>query len=648
MMDSSLQSGQTKVFRFILYFFLINTFLSLLIGINYLPILPSFLKISDTLFDAFFLWGFFSISFVAQMAIFFGAGFLFINIIKLIIPNKKIIFLLSILTITLFIFLLLLDAITFDMYHMHYASVGIAVFKVNAFSEVLSLSWQEIISLFAIVILLIIFESFIAWLTWQLVKKEYINSIFNFSLVFLIFCVGSSYSLNYIARELPGKYGLNTQTSYLMVKATRFIPYYDELYRLMIGSNFDRHVKMKEGDIDVASGKTNLPLKYPKHQLLCQTNKSTPLNIIFIVIDTWRYDAMNEKVTPAIYQFSKKSLQFKNNWSGGNCTKSGLFSLFYGIPANYWDAMLTQKQGPELIHQLIKAHYEMGIFSSAQLNFPAFDKTIFREVNPLAIYTKGETTIERDQAITYEFKNFLIKHNPQKPFFSMLFYDAAHNYCEENTPSKHPFQPWEKTCNRFALNVNSDSLPYFNRYKNAVYFIDSEIKQVFAALKQQHLMQNTIVIITGDHGEEINDKHSGYWQHASAYTSYQLHTPLIIYWPGQNNKLYSYFTTHYDIVPTLMSDALHCKNPLADYTTGKILFNPSNRPLLIAGSYADYAIISSNQIVRIYPGGDFELNDPLGHPMEKLSLQITPMKQAFLDLNSYFADTSQIAPNSNR
>ena len=52
------------------------------------------------------------------------------------------------------------------------------------------------------------------------------------------------------------------------------------------------------------------------------------------------------------------------------------------------------------------------------------------------------------------------------------------------------------------------------------------------------------MIILADHGEEINDQGSGYWQHTSAYTSYQLHIPLLVYWPQQKPKIFKHFTTN--------------------------------------------------------------------------------------------------------
>jgi uncharacterized protein len=638
MFNLSISNSRRMLYRFSLNFFLINTLLSLLIGLNYIQVLPHFQTMAANPLDGAILWFFFIISFVTQIAILYFFCFLLINIVLVIVPNYFIIFTLSIIVGSALIFSLIADNIAFNFYHMHYASVGWEILKANAFSQVISFSLYEILGLIIVISILLFIEAFIAWRTWQYVKKKSIDRL-NYEcaliIIFIIFCVVISYSLNFMARQLPAKYGLSARNAYLMVKATRFIPYYDEVYQfIMPVNNAVRHIETHTGTVDLQAQQSNRPLAYPKH-VLAYKKTQQQLNILVIVIDTWRYDAMNSKATPTIYQFAKKSLQFQNHWSGGNCTKAGLFSLFYGIPENYWEAMLQQKHGPQLIHQLIKANYKMAIFASAQLNFPAFDKTIFREVKPL-LHVPGDTTIARDQAITQEFKNFLSIRNSQQPFFGFIFYDAAHNYCEATTSNQHPFKPWIKMCNRLVLNIDSNPFSYMNRYLNAVFFIDNEIKQILASLEQQHLMKNTIVIITADHGEEINDKHSGYWQHASAYTSYQLHIPLLVYWPGLKPTIYSHFTTHYDFVPTLMMQALNCKNPLQDYTIGQSLFSIGHRPILISGSYADYAIITHAQIFRIYRGGDYVINDERGQPIDNVSLKIVPLQQAFSYLNAYF------------
>lgn len=622
--------------QFILGFFLINTLLSLLVGLNYLTILPDFNAVTGEGFSTIFVWFFLIISFTAQVSMIFLFFCSFILVLSFFIPWFRVIFLFSIFLCSTLIFILVVDSIVFKIYHLHYAALGWEILKVNAFSQVISLSIIERASLIAVGVLLLLIESIIGWQVWQQAQKNNLAKWNKTILVILVCSIISSYGITLFARKATVKHGIEqTNLSYLLVKATRFIPYYDDMFHFILPiQDKIRHIDTPFGKVDFQIYEKNRSLNYPKQILQCRS--ASPLNIVIIGIDTWRFDSMNSRITPHIANFAKKSFNFLNHWSGGNCTQAGMFSLFYGIPANYWDAFLQQQRGPELIKQLIKARYKITVFTSAQLNFPAFDQTVFRDVKRLKIYTPGSTTIARDQAITQEFKKFLLSRNAKHPFFSFIFYDAPHNYCE-SIPTQLPFRPWITRCNRFSLTQYSDPKPYLNRYQNAVYFVDQQIHDVLNALREKDLLKNTIIIITGDHGEEINDNQSGYWQHASAYTSHQLHVPLLIYWPTQKPATYQHFTTHYDVAPTMMKEVLNCQNNFESYSIGESLFTTKQRFPLIAGGYADYAIISQDQIARVYRGGDYGIDNQKGHPIEKYQLKIKPLQQAFKYLNEFYA-----------
>lgn len=630
-----LRGSRQHLFRFLLGFFLVNILLTSLVSLNYLALIPHFQSLAQNELSGILLWIFFIISFIAQISILFAWIFLFVALINLFLPKKIIIFTLTILLSTLLAFALIGESVIFKFYHLHYLiAVVWEIFKVNAFSQVISFSISENLKLILTVVMLLFIEIGLACAIWRYMCRRFYKPLSLALSIIILFCVTTSYSVNFIVRHTHAVF--KEDTRYLIVKATRFIPYYDDMYALLMP--FDdhvRHVKMLANSFDLQVYENSRLLNYPQHDLSCAPTKK-PLNVVIIGVDTWRYDAMNAKATPNVYQFAQHAAQFTNHWSGGNCTKSGVFTLFYGIPANYWDTMLAQQHGPELVHQLIKANYKIAVFASAQLNFPSFDQTIFREVKPLSIFTPGNTTIARDEKITNEFQQFLQTRDKHKPFFSFVFYDAVHNYCEPTVPHDHPFKPWLKTCNRFFLTKESNRQPYFNRYLNAVYFVDQQIKKVLDSLQAQHLMENTVIIITADHGEEINDNHSGYWEHASAFTPYQLRTPMIVYWPHQQPKVYTYLTTHYDVVPTLMTKVLHCNSPLSTYTIGRSLYEKGHRDVLIAGSYADYAVITPGQIARVYRGGDYSVEDIVGQPLEHYKLEIKPLKEAYTDLNAYF------------
>jgi len=64
------------------------------------------------------------------------------------------------------------------------------------------------------------------------------------------------------------------------------------------------------------------------------------------------------------------------------------------------------------------------------------------------------------------------------------------------------------------------------------------------------LMKKTIIIMTGDHGQEANETHSNSWGHNSNFLRYQVQVPLLIYWPGMPPSQYNHLTSHVDVVPT--------------------------------------------------------------------------------------------------
>lgn len=530
---------------------------------------------------------------------------------------------------------LIVDSIVYHLYHYHLAGVVWHIIRAGVATQVLALSWIEYAALAVIALVVLLFEFGLALLMWWWFQRKPYRRLWLVATVFgaVLFI---SYTLTLSTSVAITENARIQSNEHVLVMEAQIIPYYDTVLGLLIpGKHSGIKLETRDNGYFVQNAQLNKPLHYPLHPLQCVAPKK-PYNIVIIALDAWRFDMLTPKVTPNLYQFAKKSWLFTDNFSGGNCTRPGIFSLFYSIPANYWTAMLVQQRSPVFIHELLKDHYQMGIFRSASLHYPAFDKTVFREIKNLGVNTPGAESFDRDREITKEFKHFVNHLKPNKPFFSFVFYDETHNYCESSAQYPQPFQPAVKVCDRLLLNNHTNPLPYLNRYRNAAHFDDALAAQVINALKVHHLLKNTIVIITADHGEEFNDSHQGYWGHAIAYTRWQIHTPLVVYWPGQKPQMYRHFTSHYDIVPTLMTKALGCTNPASDYSVGVTIATKQQQPFMIAGSYIDYAIINGNRVTRIYPDGNYALDYVNGAPIPGAMLNMKNLTRAFEQLNRYF------------
>ncbi|KQB06687.1 DUF3413 domain-containing protein [Vibrio metoecus] len=350
---------------------------------------------------------------------------------------------------------------------------------------------------------------------------------------------------------------------------------------------------------------TSSALNYPLRPLRIEPPAQRP-NILVIGIDAWRFDDANRDVTPNIAHFGQQATRFTHHLSGGNSTQAGLFSLFYGLPATYWEKFQTSQTRPLLMQALADLNYQFAIYGSAPLNSPPFDRTIFSQIPQLRTVTPGDNSPQRDLRITEDFLSFLNQRDRQRPYFGFLFYDSAHaaDFPTSMTP---PFTPYWERVDHIKLNNGFNPEPYHNRYRNALYYADSLIGKVLNELKARNELNNTIVIITSDHGEEFNDNQQNYWGHGSNYSMAQVHVPLYIYIPEKEGSVLTHKTTHLDVAPMLMQDVLGIQNPLNEFTLGYPLWQASpQREWTIIGSYFNYALVSDKEILVSYPSGRVE------------------------------------------
>ena len=331
-------------------------------------------------------------------------------------------------------------------------------------------------------------------------------------------------------------------------------------------------------------------LDYPKQPLVC-TPPPAPLNVLLIGLDAMRADMVTDRVTPHIARFAADALRFESHWSGGNGTRPGLFSLFYGIPATYWSAFYAAQKAPVLIETLQAHGYRMGVFPGNPADqLVGLDRTAFRSV-PNLPDTAG------DVAVTEGWRHWIAAHPPDRPFFAFLFYESAPGGCGpdrarvSDVPVNAPGDAGRRSC-----------------YETALHFADGQVARALEGLETAGLRERTVVIVTSDHGEEFDENGEGVRGHGSGYSRYQLQTPLLIQWPGRTRGRVQYRTSHNDVAPTLLGELLGCTNDPSDYSSGKSLFAARSWDWLVAASYTSHAILEPEQVTVSY-GSYYEVRD---------------------------------------
>jgi membrane-anchored protein YejM (alkaline phosphatase superfamily) len=343
-------------------------------------------------------------------------------------------------------------------------------------------------------------------------------------------------------------------------------------------------------------------LAYPAAPLRVEP-PAKPLNFLIIVVDSLRADMLTPEIMPKTSALGKKAAVFERHYSGGNCTRFGIFTALYGIYGNYWFPMLGERRGPALLDVLKAQGYDLKLYASAKLSFPEFNKTCFVNVPREGIYDEpaGADGALKDKDISDRFIGYLKSRSPKKPYFAFVFYDASHgNY--DYLPGFEKFTP-SASVSQLALNKGNVG-GLFNKYKNSIRFDDSLVGGIVDAVGATGGLKDTVVLVLGDHGEAFLER--GRYGHNQGYSPEEVRVPLVLYAPGRAPERVKVMTSHLDIAPTLLPLA-GVKNPAQDYSSGQSLFVPAERAFVPSSSWDSAGLITGKATLEMpleaYKGG---------------------------------------------
>jgi arylsulfatase A-like enzyme len=130
-----------------------------------------------------------------------------------------------------------------------------------------------------------------------------------------------------------------------------------------------------------------------------------------------------------------------------------------------------------------------------------------------------------------------IESNQRHPFFVFLNYYDVHDpylppepYLHRFTRVAHPSAPISMAWDWFAALTPQQRKAEMDAYDGAIQYVDTELGDLFQQLHQRGLDENTLVVITSDHGEEFNEH--GFMDHLNALYRELIHVPLVFWEPG--------------------------------------------------------------------------------------------------------------------
>ncbi len=269
-------------------------------------------------------------------------------------------------------------------------------------------------------------------------------------------------------------------------------------------------------------------------------------NLIVITIDTLRADHLGcygykQIRTPNIDALAGDGFRFEHAFAVVPVTLpshttifTGTYPMFSGMH-DFADNKLSATQ-PTLASVLKQQGYATGaVVASAVLDsrfglnrgfdfyYDHFDFSRLQETNLDEMERPGDAVA--DVAL-----DWLSKNSQGKFFFWMHLYDPH-----------YPYRP---------------PSPYSEEYKDHPYdgeiaFADGQVGRVIRFLKEKGLYQNTVIVLSGDHGESLGEH--GEKTHGFFIYNATLHVPLIFHVPGETGgKNIAASASLADLMPTAL------------------------------------------------------------------------------------------------
>jgi uncharacterized protein len=570
-------SPRRRLLRWLSWFAVVNAGLLAIVGLRYLWLYTALGRTVS--------WSYALVAYVGHLsALACIPLFVLLLPVAALVPRARVVLPLGVVLASVGVSFVVLDSLVFaeNRYHLN----------VLTFTLLEPQTWA-FLALYFLVALAI--ESMLAGWIWQRTARPATRRIGRYLALGLAACFVTGHLVHaWAAAHYDGS----------VTAFTRYLPLYYPLRDtgLLARLGLIDRTAARERGVSAALGRPEAgELNYPLAPMRCES-RTPELNVLLVVIDAMRADALTPAVAPRLSALARGAIEFDRHYSGGNSSRAGMFSLFYAIPATYFDEFASRTRPPVLMDVIRQHGYELGIFASSPIyRLVDLDRTAFARVPNLRLETRsGDGSSGRDRALTGEWLEWLNRRDPSHPFFGFLYYNTA--VAVEPPADYHPTIP---PPSRSSARLRSRTV----RSLEAVHYVDSLLGLVLDDLQRRKLLDRTVVIVTSDHGIEFDENRLGFKGHGTAYSDYQMHIPLVVRWPGRPPGKITRRTSHNDIAPTVLTELFGCTNPPSDYASGSSLFSDTQWSWLVVASYREYAVVEPERVTVVFPA-NYEIRGP--------------------------------------
>ncbi len=293
----------------------------------------------------------------------------------------------------------------------------------------------------------------------------------------------------------------------------------------------------------------------------CSRSPRRP-NVVIVVLDTVRRDVVGrgprgEKgttVTPNLDRLAHEGTVFANAWANGPWTVPSHASMFTGLlPSRH---RCTGKNprfrcaSPTLAEVLADAGYETAaFFSNPWLTdhmtgmMRGFERCEVAGPPDMRILGLLRARAQGGPETVRNFSRWLAERNDRRPFFVFVNFLEAHLPYDPpevyRTAFPAPGPPDDSVSAEWALKFNAGLCPPesvdWSRvrylYAGDVYTADHLLGELVRLLRERGLLDDTVLVVTSDHGENLGDH--GFVDHQFGVFETLLAVPLVVRAPGR-------------------------------------------------------------------------------------------------------------------
>jgi membrane-anchored protein YejM (alkaline phosphatase superfamily) len=262
--------------------------------------------------------------------------------------------------------------------------------------------------------------------------------------------------------------------------------------------------------------------------------------------------------------------------------------------------VLEERRPPVLLDVLNEFGYDAQVFSAASMDYPEFRATAWVDMPERVHDHFGEPLPgRRDTPAVEACLDWWRTRDAKTPFFGFVLLDSSHQKYDFPAETA-PFTPYAQDVDYLEMAGSRDPAlieSVRNRYMNALHQADALVGRMLDELRASGQLDDTILILTGDHGEEFAEH--GYWGHTGNFTLEQVAVPLLMRGPGIAPGLEHRPTSHLDIAPTLLEMLGADPAQRAQWCTSENLFAPSNTRARVVAGWEELGLWTASGIFRI-------------------------------------------------